>query len=74
LRNEFPLKRAIFTLDPRLPVELQVIGYDVPLFQVSPPFGEVTVMEGVIVPEVMAKLALLESVIAVVVVLVIRIR
>ena len=47
MRKEFPLKRAIFTLDPRLPVELQVIGYDVPLFQVSPPLGEVTVIEGV---------------------------
>ena len=41
--------------------------------QDSPPFGEVTVMEGVVVVEVMAKLLLLVSVYALLLVLVILI-
>ena len=63
-------RTSIFTYEPTFPVDVQVIAWFEPRTQDSPPFGEVTVM----VPEVMAKLLLLVSVIVGVLVLVIRIR
>ena len=67
---------SILTLDPTLPEEVQVIVGVVPRTSDSPPFGEVTVIEGVVVVvvDVMAKLLLLVSVMAPLVALVIRIR
>jgi hypothetical protein len=43
------------------------------LYQTSPPFGDVTVIEGVVVPVVMVNVLLLESVYALLLVLVILI-
>jgi hypothetical protein len=57
-----PFRRTIFTVDPGLPVYLQVMVWVVPRFQVSPPFGEVTVIEEFVVPcGTMEKLSLLVS-------------
>ena len=64
---------SIFTFDPPSPEDVQVIVWVEPRTQDSPPLGELTAIEGEVVVEVMAKLLLLESVIAVFAVLVIRI-
>ena len=55
---------SIFTYDPIFPEEVQSIAWVVPRTQLSPPFGEVTVMDdevGEEVDPVMAKLLLLVS-------------
>jgi hypothetical protein len=62
-------RSSIMTYAPGLPVEVHVNVCVVPRTQLSPPFGEVTVNA----PAVMAKLVLLESVMAALVVLVILI-
>jgi hypothetical protein len=46
------LSRTSFTADPGLPVYVQVTVCVVPRCQLSPPFGEVTVIEGVVVAAV----------------------
>jgi len=56
-----PLRSSIFTLDPGLPVYDQLIVWVDPAVQVSPPLGEVTVIDGSVGP-VIVKLALLVSV------------
>jgi hypothetical protein len=67
------LSTSIFTYDPTLPKVVQVIGCIDPGTQDSPPFGDVTVIEGVVVPVLIVKALLLESVYALLLVLVILI-
>jgi hypothetical protein len=65
-----PFSSSILTFAPGLPVYVQVSVWVEPLTHLSPPFGEATVKVPAVV---IAKLALLESVMAALVVLVILI-
>jgi len=53
------------TVDPGLPVDVHRIVCVVPLAQLSPPFGETTVIVRVGILATIAKLPLLESVVVV---------
>lgn len=64
-----PLYSRIFTLDPGLPTDVQLMGIVLPLVKDSPPLGEMTVTEGL----AMVKVLLLVSLIVLSVVLVILI-
>ena len=64
-----PLRSSIFTVDPGLPVYDQLIVWVDPAVQVSPPLGEVTVIDGGAGP-VIVKLPSLASLQALFVVLV----
>ena len=69
-----PFSNSIFTSDPTLPDDVHFIVGFVPITRDSPPFGAVTVIVDTVVAWVRAKYVLLVSVIAVLDVLVIRIR